>query len=310
MDKSARKLKAAAKLYLFLILAFTIAAAALRTGAILTAFDSDIGYYSVGATLPEISTAVCVAGCVTAAALPWVMRRGANWTADAEVRSSSEYFVTAYAAFVMLGAFVYEIDRCFAGGTVKKLFDEAESYAANGNSYGARSVTIQAVIVIIGMIASAVSAVYFFLRISSKGSREWHALIGFAPGLRGVAGLASIYFDMTVGMNSPNKLILTAAIVAVMVYFLLELRMIFDANKARPRLYASVGLLTVVLAATASVSVMVGYLSGMLSNSYFFTEAFFCFNMAVYIAVRTFSVTLRAFSSHAAPNEAETLPIS
>ena len=104
---------------------------------------------------------------------------------------------------------------------------------------------------------------------------------------------------MTVEMNSPNKLILQAALISAMFYFVYELRMILGGKKARPRAYVTSGLAAVVLTLTASVSVIAGYFSGRISNAYFFTEAFFCFNMFVYISVRTVAYARNAYAASA-----------
>ena len=206
----------------------------------------------------------------------------------------------------MLGAFGYELYRCITANTAGKLFAEASAKAASGNAYAARSLRIQGILIIIGIVSSALSAVYFVLRLGEKrSSDEWHVLFGFAPGLRCVAGL-SIYFDMTVEMNSPNKLMLQAALISIMIYFLFELRMLLGAKKARPRAYAAVGLLATTLTASASVSVIAGYFSGQVANAAFFTEAFFCFNMMVYMMVRTVSFITAAAASAAPVAEPDT----
>lgn len=283
------------------ILLIALAAALLRTVAIFTAYDSAIGYFSRGAALPVLATALCVIGCIASVAFPFVTRINGNDIPPVGARGSAPvYFATAYAAFVMLGAFGYELYRCITANTAGKLFAEASAKAASGNAYAARSLRIQGILIIIGIVSSALSAVYFVLRLGEKrSSDEWHVLFGFAPGLRCVAGL-SIYFDMTVEMNSPNKLMLQAALISIMIYFLFELRMLLSAKKARPRAYAAVGLLATTLTASASVSVIAGYFSGQVANAAFFTEAFFCFNMMVYMMVRTVSF-ITAAAAPAAP---------
>ena len=72
------------------------------------------------------------------------------------------------------------------------------------------------------------------------------ACIGLEPtwltGLSGVLSilmfayeLSTVYTDMTIAMNSPNKLLLSFALLSAMIYILAELRVIFKAQK--PRLY-------------------------------------------------------------------------
>lgn len=286
-------------IYLIAVLAAAVLSAILRTAAIFVGYDADIGYFARGKALPVISNLVCVLAVAAAVAFPFFAdRSGKGIHLSAHRRTAPEYFATAYAAFVMLGAFGYEIYRCIADRTVAQLFERAAEQAAS-NAYTARGLRVQGILIIIGIVASAISAIYFFLRIDDTNSREWHVLLGFAPGLRGIAGLAEIYFDMTVEMNSPNKLILQAALISAMFYFVYELRMILGGKKARPRAYVASGLAAVVLTLTASVSVIAGYFSGRISNAYFFTEAFFCFNMFVYISVRTVAYARNAYAASA-----------
>ena len=138
-------------------------------------------------------------------------------------------------------------------------------------------------------------------------------LVGFAPGLRGVSGLAAIYFDMTVEMNSPNKLILQAALISVMIYFVYELRMLLGGKKAHPRAYVASGLVAVALSASAAIPLICGYFAGLISNSYFFTESFICFNMMMYIAFRTLSFIRREYltptvATDSVPKDGEATP--
>lgn len=290
-----------ARVYLVAVLITGAIAALLRTVSMFTAYDSGIGYFTRGAALPVIATLLCVAGCVAAVAFPFFSRIDASSVPPVGSRGSSPvYFATAYAAFVMIGAFAYEIYRCFTDSTAGKFFEDAN---AATSAYAARSLRIQGILVIIGIVASGVSAVYFLLRLNEKPGREWQVLLGFAPGLRGVAGLG-IYFDMTVEMNSPNKLMLQAALVSVMIYFLFELRMILGGKKARPRAYAAAGMAASVLTASASISIIAGYFSGLVSNSSFFTEAFFCFNMMIYIMVRTAAFVASVHNGGSAPEPA------
>lgn len=274
-----------ARLWAVLVLFAALAAAVLRTAAILFSYDAEIGYFARGTALPVLADVTCIVGTVAAIGFAFFCRPRCRAIYNAGARASAPvYFATAYAAFVMLGTFMHELWRCLSERTAASNFEKA---AAVDNAYTARSLRIQGVLIIIGIIASAVSAVYFFCRLSGKGWREWYVILGFAPGMRGVAGMATIYFDMTVEMNSPNKMLLQLALISVMLYFLLELRMLLGEKKARPRAYAAVGLAATVLTAAASVSLIAAYFAGQVSNAYFFTESFFCFNMMIYIMVRT-----------------------
>ncbi len=276
------------------VLIIALAAAVLRTVAIFVAYDAEIGYFSRGAISPLLANIACIAGVVMAFGLILFCRpRGRVYNPGAR-DSAPVYFATAYAAFVMLGTFLYELWRCVGERTAASYFEKA---ATVDNAYTARSLRIQGMLIIIGIVASAVSAIYFFCRLGNKGGREWYVILGFAPGLRGVSGMATIYFDMTVEMNSPNKMLLQFALISVMIYFLLELRMLLGDKKARPRAYAAVGLAATVLTAAASVSLIAAYFGGQVSNAYFFTESFFCFNMMIYIMVRTVSFIAGSYSA-------------
>ena len=100
---------AKARLYLFLLLCSVALTAALRVVAIFTCYDADIGYFMRGMTVPEISTVCCVLCCVAAVIFPQLFKKLSASSEGIYVNQHSglEYFATAYAAFVMLGGFVY-----------------------------------------------------------------------------------------------------------------------------------------------------------------------------------------------------------
>lgn len=292
-----------ARLWAVLVLVAAFSAAVLRTAAILLSYDAEIGYFARGTALPVLADVVCIIGTLAAVGFAFFCCPHGRAVYNVGARDSAPvYFATAYAAFVMLGTFMHELWRCLSERTAASYFEKA---AAVDNAYTARSLRIQGVLIIIGIIASAISAIYFFCRLSGKGWREWYVILGFAPGLRGVSGMATIYFDMTVEMNSPNKMLLQLALISVMLYFLLELRMLLGEKKARPRAYAAVGLAATVLTAAASVSLIAAYFAGQVSNAYFFTESFFCFNMMIYIMVRTVAFIAGPYTKVATVSDAE-----
>ncbi len=111
-------------IYLIAVLAAAVLSAILRTAAIFVGYDADIGYFARGKALPVISNLVCVLAVAAAVAFPFFAdRSGKGIHPSAHRRTAPEYFATAYAAFVMLGAFGYEIYRCIADRTVAQLFE-------------------------------------------------------------------------------------------------------------------------------------------------------------------------------------------
>ena len=171
-------------------------------------------------------------------------------------------------------------------------------FSASFRSENAYIIRMTAIIEILGILASLLSAVCLFVRSSKKPKEKLSAWLGFFPILRALVGVAQIYFDMTVQMNHPSKLILQFALISVMFYFLCEEREYVSLEHARPRRFFVSGCLAFFLTFVSGFSEIIGFFAGKLSEGAFCVEAFFCFIISFYILARTNSFVRGLDSKH------------
>lgn len=270
---------------LFFMVALTFAplAALIRSIAYFTSFDSEIGYFNDGFFSQTVSSMIVVCSLFFLTGFIFISKE-AKLSVKIDNSANSIFFSACFAGFVMLADFAYKIYTLIGEDKFayyKFIFNPA--YKAD-NSYMVRATSI---IEILGVLASILAAVCFFVRSSKVPKAKLSAILGFFPIIRALVGVAEIYFDMKVQMNHPSKLMLQFALIAVMFYFLCEERYYVSDEHARPRRFFISGCLAFFLSFVAGVSEIVGFFSGKLSKGDFCIEAFFCLVMSFYILART-----------------------
>ena len=108
------------------------------------------------------------------------------------------------------------------------------------------------------LIASAIYSVLAFL--TPKNLSELTIWLGFAPVLSFTLLTAHYYFDFTVEMNAPLKLMLQCGLLCAMLFYTGELRILL--NRPAPRLYRMLCAWTVTAASFASVPAITAFLTG------------------------------------------------
>lgn len=110
---------------------------------------------------------------------------------------------------------------------------------------------------------SLLAAVYFAINLLTTDvgeKREKHALVGFTVPLSALMYVAVTYFDTTISMNAPAKLIFHLCLIFFMLWFLQELRAMI--GKAAPRLYFSFGLIAMLFSALSSFPWLIAFIAG------------------------------------------------
>lgn len=169
------------------------------------------------------------------------------------------------------------------------------------------------IILICGLLA-LISVVYFIMNcFPPKGkSREKHALVGFSVPLSAAMLVAVSYFDVTVSMNAPSKLMFHFSLILFMLWSLYELRAML--GKPMPRCYFVFGLTAMLLSASASLPWMIAFFAGKVAAPVYPTYLIYnvvSFGVFVYTAVRlTVFVNARSLLERIAdqtpPEEPET----
>lgn len=109
---------------------------------------------------------------------------------------------------------------------------------------------------ILSAVTAVLSFVYYtaFVR-GTKLSLNSRVALGLMPAAWALLIILSSYFDYTVEMNSPDKLLLQFTALSVMLYSTVELR--FAAGNPRPMLYVSASCLALSLCGTGGISILI-----------------------------------------------------
>lgn len=215
------------KIYTYSITALSAVCILLRVLCLLFAFDASAGYFSLSSPLPGIADAVLILAILWAAsALIFIPRKSMKYLMPAY--STASVFASALCGFL----FIY-----IAAQSGLSMLDDrillSETYKRD------------VIVLMISAISALLSAIYFFTALRPGALRtNGRVILGFFPVIWAVMSLATIYFDFTHAMNDPNKVMLQLALMAVMIFFLHELRLLLGRTQPRVGLvFTYVGLL-------------------------------------------------------------------
>jgi hypothetical protein len=265
------------------VLFFAPLAALLRTLAYFISFDTEIGYFNESFIVSFANSLIVIASAFILIGFVFVSK-DANLPKKTDNSANSIFFSATFAGFIMLADFVYKFLLIIGDG---KLSYYKMIFSAAFRAENAYLLRVGAVIEIAGVIAAVLSAACFFVRSSKLPRAKASAWLGFFPIIRALVGVAQIYFDMTVQMNHPSKLMLQFALISVMFYFLSEEREYVSEDYARPRRTFVFGCLGSFLAFVGGFSEVIAFFAGRLSKGGFCVEAFFCLVVSIYILART-----------------------
>lgn len=191
--------------------ALTIAAAALRLCAFFIGYDQDVGYFN-SAAITTIYRILC--GLVVLITGTCAFMTPADQMPHPPVGQNRELAAALpLAARILLTVYLFVT-----------AYDNAQAGAAGSNNP----------ILYITLCLTLLSAVYFLLLLTGRGSRHARGLLGLAALLPSVGIIALTYSDGYVTMNSPVKLAVQFAAIGIMLALTAELRFLLD--KPAPRL--------------------------------------------------------------------------
>ena len=273
------------KTYFEACTAFAFVVAILRSIAFLVSFDSDVGYFN-GTLLPTATGWLIVISIAFALSGFYFINKNAVLPRTLDASPNSVFFTSVFAGFVLSIDFLYKI-YCMIGEEKFEFY--AYIFKKGFRSDNAYLLRATAIIEIFGTLSAILAAVWFFLRASQKTKSGVVTALGFFPVLRALSGIAAVYFDMEVQMNHPSKLLLQLALIAIMVYFLCEVRFFVSEKHPRPIRFFVSGCVAMMLAIAVGVSEMVGFFAGKTSKGELCVEAFFCLVVGIYILTRVAS---------------------
>ena len=264
------KLKKLCGIYLFILFVAICAPSVLRTLALLLNFDYGSGYFTEGKSLitaASVSLASLIFLLITfsfAAHVPEKLRASFNSPATyipvGAVGAALVFFATdAYLMLRNLGAPVMQLIR-----------------AKNSAAISGLALTVLAVSACVFFVANAL--------IVEKSSLT-RAFFGICTVLFLIFYFGYLYFDKTLPINAPNKIIDELAYISAASFFLFETRISLD--KEYWKSYVTFGFIAATMTAYSSVpSVIVYFVNGeIISNSIF--ETALTFTLFIFILSRT-----------------------
>lgn len=220
MDYKAIKYRTTATALMIITVVLTVVLAAVRTWMLAQFYNADTGYFNCG----DILNAAFYAGealCLVIGVVSLVIL-GKKIYITQPAPSSVSLFAGLFCGFLMFASVVLY----FMDTPMDQVF---KNY-----------------VVLVSIILALVSSVYFVLGITSqKIGYTAKTLLCFVVILWSMASLLGLYFDISLTINNPSKILEQLALVAVTLYFLYECR--FFIEKQRPALYLAVGFIASVL---------------------------------------------------------------
>jgi len=220
MDYKAIKYRTTAMVLMVITVILTIVLGALRTCMLAWFYNADTGYFNCS----DILSAVFYAGealCLVIGVVSLVIL-GKKIYITQPAPSSVSLFAGLFCGFLMFASVVlYLMDT-----PMDQIFENYVAFAS--------------------IVLALISFVYFVLGITSqKVGYTVKTLLCFAVILWAMSSLFGLYFDISLTINNPSKVLEQLALVTVTLYFLYECR--FFIEKQRPALYLAIGFISSVL---------------------------------------------------------------
>lgn len=291
MPKLAGKLR----IYYFSALALCLIATVLCCVALFTSYDSAKGYFDASFVVSLLKATVGVAVVLCLTSLFLLPKGELNGMSPATL---PVLFPSAYMAIASLS--LSAVLFISVGGVDLGVFT---------NFLRSFESSVPAIILfvlsgLLFLVATAYFVLNFFVSGESKKLDELHALAGYAVLFASFCLIALSYFDRTVSMNAPGKLLFNLTMIIYMLFMLCELRTLLEC--AKPRLYFFSGMLTMLFSAISSlpwlIALAAGKLEGPLYPTYLIYNLF-TLGIFAYTAVRLWVfVSARALAERMAEN--------
>lgn len=248
------------------------AGAAIQLALLLTDYNFKLGLYKSGSVLPEVFAALLLAAVAALLTLP-IIGRNRELPETLPPVGRTLTFVSALTGFAMLATVVMQL---YMNLSFEITLEGWKSTLASGLE--------------IAMLVFALPSAGYFVVMAVRRDpyRRSTAALGFFPVLWAAAYLMCVYFDTSTTLNNPLRIIEQAALIALMVFMLMELRCLV--GRAKPQLYMTFGMIALVMVTASSLPTLILTLAMKMSVSVdtIYDAAKLC--LAAYIAARLTSV--------------------
>ena len=226
-------------------------AAILQMAAVLTAYDPEANYFLPGSPLPAIAIILAILGSLFGIVAS-ILYRESN-------PSATLFSDKALPALpLLIGS--------LCGALLFLLAEGALAFLAS--------------------VLLAATALYAFLSESRfrTVAPATVALLGFAPVLACAILTAHYYFDTSVEMNAPFKVLLQTALLFSMLYFTGELRFLLDCR--HPRLHLALCVCTLAASACCSFALLPAFVTGITDRTDYLAGALAVLGIGITLILR------------------------
>lgn len=208
-------------------LALTVFFIIIRKNAIEKYYDADAGFYMSDVFLPKLLNYGLIISVVVLA-LSYFLPKFTKSEPRLCPPSSFVVFASAFTGFVFFGYILRGIMPLFNNGNEPKLLE------------------------ILTILLALPVAFHFFAKITADGRRsDKRAILGLAPVIWCIAYVFVLYFDRTILINNPHKILTQMTFIAATLFFLYECR--FPLGKPKSALYLVFAFITQLLSGVLSV---------------------------------------------------------
>ena len=229
---------------------------ALRTLALLTAFDPHPGYFRTAAPVVVAFYAVLVLTLLLAAFLPLFIKKNVLPTALPAPTLPGICAAGICALLFMINF----IEGCFAGDALQ----------------------LPAALWFVGLLTLLIGVIYFALRfLAQKPPVHVTLLCGYGTILSFALLLCFTYFDQFTPMNAPHKVSLHLAWLSLMVYLLYDLRAL--AGEPMPRAAVAGTAVAFTLSLSTGISNLIAFAGNVYHSVPYLVQDLLLLGLAVYI---------------------------
>jgi len=233
------------RIYFFAALVFALVAAAAQTVVFITNYDESTMLYNLDAAAPTVLYTAVIVILIAMTTLIFAVKKG-----ELSTRLQPSDRITAFTA--LLAGF-----QLIAAALLHGVYYFSDTYELNPSYRG--------YLTIVMLITAAIAGCYFIsTAIASDKSRKSVQFFGIFVILWAALYLMDIYFEMNAPLNSPIRILSQISLIAIMLVFLCEVRLLIGIPK--PRLYLISALAAIIIIALSSVSDIVLTVMGIRAN--------------------------------------------
>lgn len=247
------------------IAALTLCATVLRSIALSTALDVNVGYFREGAPVVTILYILEGIALLAALSLPFLLKRDTLPAGHPPLSLAS----LIAAGIATLASIVMAVLLLVSLATL----------------------SAPAILSVLCLLMLLASAAYFALQfLAQTPPPKTLLLCGYGVILAAAFLLSITYFDLYTPMNAPHKLSLHMALLSVMLYMIFDLRNLIGAP--RPRGLGVFGAICFFLSATAGVSNAIAFLMGIYNDTFALGIDLLLIVFALWVGARTADLCL------------------